>query len=99
MNIPDLRIFVTAARLGSITKAAKALSTVQSNVTTRVRLLEEELGVELFHRGHRGIQLTRKGRDLLAYAKQIIALVEKARETVSNEKDVQGILRIGSLQS
>lgn len=99
MNIPDLKIFVTAARLGSITKAAKALSTVQSNVTTRIRLLEEELKVDLFLRGHRGIQLTRKGRDLLDYAHQIIALEQKARETVSNAHDVQGVLRIGSLQS
>lgn len=99
MNLHDLNIFITAARLGSITKTARTLSTVQSNVTTRVRLLEEELGGELFHRRHHGIQLTRKGRDLLPYAQQILALAQKARETVADEHEVHGVLRVGSLQT
>src|SRR5579872_5565815 len=99
MNNHDLNIFAAAARLGSITRAAKSLSTVQSNVTARIRLLENELGVQLFHRNHSGITLTPKGHELLPYADQMTALVQKARETVSNSKQVEGILRIGSLQS
>ena len=99
MNNHDLNIFATAARLGSITKAAKSLATVQSNVTTRIRLLEDELGVQLFYRNHAGINLTRKGHELLPYAQQMVALVQKAKETVSNNKEVHGILRIGSLQT
>jgi LysR family transcriptional regulator, cell division regulator len=100
MNLHDLNIFATAARLGSVTKTAKTLATVQSNVTTRIRLLEEELGTELFRRNHRGIQLTPKGHELLPYAQQVVALVQKARETVSSkDRDVKGVLRIGSLQS
>ena len=99
MNLHDLNIFTTVSRLGSITKSAKALSTVQSNVTTRIRLLEEDLGAKLFHRRHHGVQLTRKGRDLLPYAQQIIALVENAREAVSDDREVHGVLRIGSLQT
>ena len=58
MDIHDLTVFATAARLGSVTRAARSLSTVQSNVTTRIRLLETELKVQLFHRNHRGITLT-----------------------------------------
>lgn len=99
MNLHDLNTFATAARLGSVTKTAKTLSTVQSNVTTRIRLLEEDLGVRLFDRQHHGIQLTRKGHDLLPYAHQIISLVQKAREAVSDNQEVNGVLRIGSLQS
>lgn len=99
MNNHDLKIFATAARLGSITKAAKSLCTVQSNVTTRIRVLEEELGVQLFHRNHAGITLTRKGHELLPYAQQVVALVQKAKETVSNSSEVRGALRLGSLQS
>ena len=99
MNNHDLNVFATAARLGSITKAAKSLSTVQSNVTTRIRLLEDELGVRLFHRHHAGITMTSKGLELLPYAEQMIALEQKAREAVSNNKQVEGILRIGSLQT
>jgi LysR family transcriptional regulator, cell division regulator len=99
MNIHDLNIFTAVSRLGSLTRAARALSTVQSNVTTRIRLLEEELGGQLFHRRHHGVQLTRKGQDLLPYAQQIITLVDKAREAVSEEQEVHGVLRIGSLQT
>lgn len=100
MNIHDLNIFATAARLGSVTGAAKTLSTVQSNVTARIRLLEDELGAELFQRNHRGVRLTAKGHELLPYAQQVVALVQKARETVSSkDRDVAGVLRIGSLQS
>jgi len=99
MNLHDLNIFATAARLGSVTKSAKALATVQSNVTTRIRLLEEELGAPLFHRHHHGITLTKKGRELLPYAQQLLALAQKARETVGNYPAAPGSLRIGSLQS
>jgi LysR family transcriptional regulator, cell division regulator len=99
MNINDLNIFATAARLGSITKAAKSLATVQSNVTARIRLLEEELGTQLFHRNHTGITLTQKGQELLPYAQQTIALIQKAKEAVSDNKKVQGILRIGSMHT
>lgn len=99
MNLHDLNVFATAARLSSVTKAAKTLATVQSNVTARVRSLERELGVQLFYRHHHGITLTQKGRDLLPYARQMLALAQNAREKVSNNPEVNGILRIGSLQS
>ena len=48
MDIHDLTVLAAAARHGSVTKAARSLSTVQSNVTTRIRLLETELNVQLF---------------------------------------------------
>ena len=99
MNLHDLNIFATAARLGSITKSASALATVQSNVTTRIRLLEEELGAPLFQRHHHGITLTTKGRELLPYAQQMLTLAQKARETIGNHPSAMGTLRIGSLQS
>ncbi len=99
MNLNDLNIFATAAHLGSLSKAAKSLATVQSNVTGRIRLLEEELGAQLFHRRHNGVSLTTKGRELLPYAQQVTALLQKAKETVSQQRAVGGTLRIGSIQS
>jgi DNA-binding transcriptional LysR family regulator len=99
MDINGLTVFATAARLGSVTKAARHLSTVQSNVTTRIRLLETELDVQLFHRHPRGIALTEKGRQLLPYAQQMLALVEHAKAAVSRSGDVRGTLHIGALQS
>jgi len=99
MDIHDLTVFAAAARHGSVTRAAQSLSTVQSNVTTRIRLLESELKVQLFHRTHRGITLTVKGQQLLPYAQQMLSLMENARAAVSESDDVHGTLQIGSLQS
>jgi DNA-binding transcriptional LysR family regulator len=99
MDIHDLTVFAAAARHGSVTRAAQSLSTVQSNVTTRIRLLESELKVRLFHRNHRGITLTEKGQQLLPYAQQMLSLLENARAAVSDARDVRGTLQIGSLQS
>ena len=99
MDIHDLTVFAATARHGSVTKAARSLSTVQSNVTTRIRLLETELKVQLFHRSHRGVTLTPKGQQLLPYAQQMLSLVELAKAAVSDSRDVGGTMQIGALQS
>jgi DNA-binding transcriptional LysR family regulator len=99
MDINDLTVFAAAARHGSVTKAARSLSTVQSNVTTRIRLLETELQVQLFNRSHRGVTLTEKGQQLLPYAQQMLTLVENAKAAISESRDVSGTLHIGALQS
>jgi len=61
MDASDLNVFEAVARLGGIGRAALELNTVQSNVTTRVRLLEQELGTVLFERHARGVRLTAAG--------------------------------------
>src|SRR5208282_2309760 len=48
MDVADLKVFEAVARLGGMNRAAANLNTVQSNVTARIRLLEEELGAPLF---------------------------------------------------
>ena len=58
MDASDLKIFEAVARLGGIGRAAQELHTVQSNVTTRIRLLEQELGTPLFERHARGVTPT-----------------------------------------
>lgn len=50
MDLTDLRMLRAIIAEGSLTKAAERLHTVQSNVTTRLRLLEENLGTPLFDR-------------------------------------------------
>ena len=99
MNVADLNVFAAVARHGSITKAARRLNTVQSNVTTRLRLLEQELGVSLFQRHHQGVTLTRSGRDLLPYAHQLDVLLQKARDAVSANQATRGALRLGSMET
>ena len=99
MNVSDLNLFAAVARYGSITKAARRLNTVQSNVTTRLRLLEEELGVSLFQRHHHGVTLTRSGCELLPYAHQLDVLLQKARCAVSANGATRGTLRLGSMET
>jgi LysR family transcriptional regulator, cell division regulator len=61
MDAGDLRVFEAVARLGGMNRAAHELNTVQSNVTSRIRLLEKEVGVPLFKRHSRGVALTNAG--------------------------------------
>lgn len=65
MEISDLKIFQTVAKEGSITEAAQILNYVQSNVTTRIQDLENQLKVPLFRRSNRGMTLTPAGENLL----------------------------------
>src|SRR5260221_618298 len=72
MDLVGLQIFKTVAELGGITKAAAALHRVQSNVTTRVKQLEDRVGAKLFHRQGRRLVLSSEGKVLLAYADRML---------------------------
>ncbi len=99
MDASDLRIFEAVARLGGINRAAIDLHTVQSNVTTRLRLLEAELGARLFDRGRRGVALTAAGQRLLPYAYKIRDEMENARRAVADDGAPRGPMTIGSLET
>jgi DNA-binding transcriptional LysR family regulator len=99
MDAADLRVFEAVARLGSMGRAAEALHTVQSNVTTRIRQLEDELGVKLFRRHARGVEPTAAGQRLLPYARQIAHLLGEARRATLDEGTPQGPLVIGALET
>jgi len=99
MDSADLRIFEAVARLGGISRAAQELNTVQSNVTARVRLLEEQIGTPLFERHARGVTLTAAGKRLLPYAEHIRALLRDANSAVRDDGTPQGLLQVGSLET
>jgi DNA-binding transcriptional LysR family regulator len=99
MDSGDLIYFAAVAKIGSITKAALLLDTVQSNVTQRIRRLEQELGVPLFHRHGRGVTLTAAGTQLLPYASRIDHMMEEARRVIVNEMTPGGALSIGSMET
>src|SRR5512132_932908 len=98
MELSDLHVFATVVRAGGVTRAAERLHRVQSNVTTRVRKLEEDLGVELFVRDGRRLKLSPAGNVLLGYADRLLALATEAREAL-HEADPRGVLRLGSMES
>jgi DNA-binding transcriptional LysR family regulator len=99
MDAAGLSVFAAVARAGGITRAARALHTVQSNVTQRIRLLEGELGVPLFHRHSRGVSLTSAGAELLPYAERIGRLLDEAKQVAANGRVARGRLTIGALET
>jgi DNA-binding transcriptional LysR family regulator len=99
MDTRDLATFATVARLGGMGRAARALNTVQSNVTQRVRRLEESLGVALFERSRSGARLTAAGARLMPYAGRLDALLEEAHRAARDDGAPRGILAVGSLET
>src|SRR3954454_3563687 len=98
MDLSGLRIFVAVVREGGITRAAERLHRVQSNVTTRIRQLEEDLGVALFIRDGKRLHLAPAGQILLDYADRLLALADEARCAVGDTKP-RGTFRLGAMES
>lgn len=99
MELRDLKVFQAIAEEGSISRAAERLGYVQSNVTARLRKLEEQLGVQLFYRKPKGVQITEKGQLLRQYADSILSMCEEAVRVLKDDGAPSGILRIGVIES
>jgi LysR family transcriptional regulator, cell division regulator len=99
MELSDVAIFSAVARCGGITRAARELNTVQSNVTGRIKALEAELGVALFERHSRGMTLTSAGKRLLPYAERLAAISREAVIAARDEGIPKGPLAIGSMET
>jgi len=98
LDLVQLEIFTAVAEHGSISAAAQHIHRVPSNLTTRIKQLEADLGVELFIREKLRLRLSPAGWTFLEYAKRILALVQEARLTVAGEEP-QGAFSLGSLES
>lgn len=99
MDVIDLKVVEAVARHGSMNKAAAELNTVQSNVSSRIRALEEELGVRLFQRSARGVQLTAAGRRMLPYAARMARLLSDASAAARDDGKPNGLMEIGTLET
>lgn len=98
IDLDSLHIFKAVVDYGGITKAASQLNRVQSNITTRVKNLEDRLGVKLFQRHGGKLVLSSEGRVLLAYAERLLRLSSEA-EAALRSGTPQGNLRIGTMES
>ncbi|MCZ3376938.1 LysR family transcriptional regulator [Rhizobium sp. AG207R] len=99
MDLSDLRVFEAVSRHGSMNRAAQELHTVQSNVTARIRALEEELGVSLFQRHARGVSTTPAGQRILPFVGRITKLLTDARTAARDDGEPGGTLSLGSLET
>lgn len=77
LDLKDLRCFISVYERQGFARAAVELHTVQSNVSARIRKLEEEIGSPLFERLHRSIRPTPKGEIMYRYATRVLAEVSE----------------------
>ncbi|QGZ54317.1 LysR substrate-binding domain-containing protein [Paraburkholderia acidiphila] len=98
MDLAELAIFRAVVRENGVTRAAAKLNRVQSNVTTRIKQLEDQLGTPLFTREGRRLILTPAGETLLPYAERLLALADEARHALKAGRPA-GRLRLGTMES
>jgi len=98
LEFSQLRIFQAVAEEGSITRAAERLHRVPSNLSTRLKQLEEQLGVELFVRERQRLQLSPAGKVLLDYTGKLFALRDQASAAVMGGQPA-GDFVLGTLYS
>src|SRR5690348_9488332 len=96
MELRHLRYFVAIAEEGSFTRAAERLWVAQPGLSTQMRRLEAELGVQLFERHPRGVVLTQAGELFLGRARAAVSAAEVALGTGRDlDSGVIGSLRLG----
>jgi LysR family nitrogen assimilation transcriptional regulator len=84
MSLQQIESLVAVAETGSVTEAALRLRIAQPAVSRQIRRLEDELGVRLFGRGRRGMELTDAGHRAVDRARAVLRAVESLRDTETN---------------
>lgn len=100
MDLRHLRYFVAVAEEGHVTRAAERLGIQQPPLSQQIKGLEDELGVQLFRRLPRGVEVTDAGRELLADARRILDDVDSALARVQRTaRGEQGRINVGFTSS
>ncbi len=86
MTLQQLKYVIEVARSRSISKAAHNLFISQPSLSNALKELEKELGITIFLRTNRGIDLTLEGSEFLGYARQVVEQAELLEERYSNTK-------------
>jgi DNA-binding transcriptional LysR family regulator len=95
-----LRYFAVVARLGSIREAAEELHVAQSALSRQIQKLEDELGVPLFQRHARGVELTSAGEIFLGHAQSSLRQVDRVRSELDALRGLRrGTVHIHAIES
>ncbi len=86
MSLDQLRYFVSVAETGSTHAASRALHISQPPLSRHIKALEEELGVALFDRTARGMELRPEGRRFLVRAREVLGTLERAVDEVRRDR-------------
>jgi DNA-binding transcriptional LysR family regulator len=89
-----LLAFLAVAEHRSFTRAAAALNRTQSAISTQIKRLEDQVGLQLLERSTTRVEISPAGEKLIGYAQRILSLGEEAIQRL-HEHDVQGIVRLG----
>ena len=100
MNIDSYRLFLRAAKLGSLTAAAEQSGYTQAAVSHIIASLERELGFPLFTRGKGGVTLTQDGERMLGHIREVVNRDDTLRQVADEIKGLRaGKVRIGAFSS
>lgn len=99
MNLKFLETFVWVARLKSFRLTADKLFTTQASISSRIAVLEGELGVKLFLRDSRGVSLTPEGLKVLDYAEQMLDTMQALKQSIETRSSKVGRVRIGVMDT
>jgi DNA-binding transcriptional LysR family regulator len=98
MEFRHLRTIVAVARHRSFTKAAEELYLAQSAISQQIRRLEAEIGIQIFRRSSRSVELTEEGKVILAHAQRVLAEVDDLQGELEALTGVmRGTVRIGGI--
>jgi DNA-binding transcriptional LysR family regulator len=96
MELWHLKYFIAVAEEGHITRAAERLGMQQPPLSQRIKAIERELDVQLFHRKARGVELTDAGRAFLNNARAVLAQLDHAFDTTRRTaRGEEGRISIG----
>lgn len=95
-DLEDLQTFVAVADTGGVTPAARRLGLSKSIVSRRLARLEHELGAQLLMRTTRGAALTDSGATFRQHAARVVAELDAARDAVSADGELRGVLRVAA---
>lgn len=99
MNLRFVETFVWVARLQSVTRTAEKLFLTQSAVSSRISVLEDEVGAPLLDRRDRMFRLTRAGERFLVYAERLLALQNDLKNEFGGHHGTRFALRVGSIET
>ena len=97
LDVESLRTFTTVLDLGGMTRAAEALDISQSAVSWKIKRLEEKVGRDLLIRDGRTLRPSRDGRELLDYARTIVATHDEAVSRLESS-ELTGTVKLGTTE-
>ena len=92
MNILHVKYAIEVARLGSLSRAAETLLTAQPNISRSIKELESDLGITIFNRSAKGMELTPEGSEFIRYASEMLKQIDdklKVAEEQQREANIQ----------